>query len=95
MDAFATNLINTFGGLTKVAELMRAPVTTVSSWKRSGLSQSRLAHLRLIAEKEGVAVDWSNGLPFDDAAPDHGEKNRDAELRAQPDNIRENIGAAA
>jgi hypothetical protein len=79
MNIFASNLIATLGGSTAVSRLTDAPVSTVHSWKQNGIPSSRLAHLRLIAERDGVSVDWETGLPGkpsspsseDDAAPEH------------------------
>jgi hypothetical protein len=68
MNAFASALIATFGGSTAVARFTDAPVSTVHSWKHNGIPSSRLAHLRLIAEKEEIAVDWDTGLPLGTAA---------------------------
>lgn len=36
-----------------MAKLIEAPVSTVHSWRSIGIPASRLAHLRLIAEKQG------------------------------------------
>lgn len=63
MDTFACNLIATFGGATAISRFTSAPVSTVHSWKHNGIPSSRLAHLRLIAEKVAIAVDWETGLP--------------------------------
>jgi hypothetical protein len=61
MNTFATNLIGAFGGSTAVSRLTAAPVSTVHSWKENGIPASRLAHLKLVAEKEAIQIDWNSG----------------------------------
>lgn len=69
MNAFAQSLITTLGGSTAVSRMIDAPITTVQSWKHNGIPPSRLAHLKLVAEKEGLLVDWQTGsLLSDDKA---------------------------
>jgi hypothetical protein len=65
------------GGTTAVAVLVKAPVSTVHSWKRNGISASRLDHLRLAAKEAGLAIDWAQAIEgadgdlvlIDDALP--------------------------
>jgi len=63
MTEIARNIIATLGGSTAVSRMTAAPVSTVHSWKHNGIPPSRLAHLKLVAEKEGIAIDWATGLP--------------------------------
>lgn len=63
MNRFAINAIDTLGGSTAVSRLIDSPITTVQSWKQNGIPPSRLAHLKLVAEKEAIAIDWDTGLP--------------------------------
>ncbi|MEG3153028.1 hypothetical protein U1769_24305 [Sphingomonas sp. ZT3P38] len=65
MDTFATTLIATLGGSTAVSRMIEAPVSTIHSWKTNGIPTSRLAHLRLVARHEGIAVNWETGGPAD------------------------------
>jgi hypothetical protein len=53
----AADVIDALGGTTAVARKMEASVSTVHSWREAGIPRSRLAHLRLIGEREDPAVD--------------------------------------
>lgn len=50
------------GGTTAVATLIKAPVSTVHSWKRNGISPARLDHLRLAAAAAGAVIDWATAI---------------------------------
>lgn len=65
MDQFANNLIDALGGTSAVARDTCTPTSTVHSWRKNGIPTSRLAHIRLIAERDGRAVDWSTGLAIE------------------------------
>lgn len=54
MDHHATAIIDALGGTTKVADLIKAPTSTVQSWKKIGIPPSRLEHLKLIAKVEKI-----------------------------------------
>jgi len=54
--------METLGGTTSVATLIKAPVSTVHSWKRKGITEARLDHLRLAAAAAGIAIDWATAL---------------------------------
>lgn len=56
METFANEVINLLGGTSAVARLIEAPPSTVHSWRKIGIPASRLAHLRLIAQGQGVAL---------------------------------------
>jgi hypothetical protein len=56
MDSFANALIDALGGTTAVANRARTGVSTVHHWRRTGLSASRLDHLRRIAQDELPSV---------------------------------------
>lgn len=46
----AADVIDSLGGITKVATLIHAPIGTVFSWKQRGkIPPSRLAHIALAA----------------------------------------------
>lgn len=53
MDRFANLVIDALGGTTAVANKARTGVSTVHNWRKNGLSESRLDHLRRIAQDEG------------------------------------------
>lgn len=57
MDAFANALIDALGGTGKVAGYSKTPASTVSSWRRDGLTPARQDHLFRIAEDECPSVD--------------------------------------
>lgn len=53
--------IEALGGLKAVAELTKAPTSTVFAWKRR-ISASRLDHLKLAAQVAGKHIDWNEAL---------------------------------
>lgn len=59
----ANFIIDGLGGTAAVARMTKNPTSTVHSWRKNGLSPSRLDHLRLAAKEEGL--DW----PLDIAEP--------------------------
>jgi hypothetical protein len=59
MDRFASALIDALGGTAKVADLMHAPVSTVHNMRTRRLTDSRLNHLRRIAQDYVPPVDVS------------------------------------
>ena len=77
MSTEADMIIDGLGGTSAVAKMMTAPVSTVHSWRKNGIPLSRMAHLKLIVQAEGLA--WpldtaragaqSSGKPGDFAAP--------------------------
>jgi hypothetical protein len=62
MSTEADMIIDGLGGTSAVAKMMSAPVSTVHSWRKNGIPSSRIAHLKLIVQAEGLA--W----PLDSAA---------------------------
>lgn len=52
----ADKIIDALGGITTLARLIEAPVSTVSSWKRIGIPRSRLAHIRLVAKAKKITL---------------------------------------
>ena len=58
MAHLTDTIIEALGGLTAIADMTRAPVSTVNSWK-SKITDSRLHHLQLAARDKGLEVDWS------------------------------------
>jgi hypothetical protein len=62
MQRLTDEAMNALGGTTAVATLLEAPISTVHSWKRKGISDSRLAHLKLAAHAAGKKIDWDSAL---------------------------------
>jgi hypothetical protein len=62
MQRLTDEAVKALGGTTAVAALLKAPVSTVHSWKRSGISDSRLDHLKLAASAAGKDIDWDTAL---------------------------------
>ena len=56
MQTYADQVIDALGGTTAVATAIDAPTSTVHSWRKIGIPSSRLAHLKLIAEKAQVQL---------------------------------------
>jgi hypothetical protein len=54
--SYADQVIDALGGTSKVSELTKAPTSTVHSWRTIGIPESRLEHLKLIAEKLGIEI---------------------------------------
>ena len=54
MSTEAITIIDGLGGTSAVARLIEAPISTVHSWRKIGIPQSRLAHLRLAAGAAGL-----------------------------------------
>ncbi|WP_165356479.1 hypothetical protein [Sphingosinicella sp. BN140058] len=59
MKRLTDEIIDALGGLTAISRLVRAPVSTVSSWK-TRISDARLHHLALAAQHAGIEVDWAS-----------------------------------
>ena len=49
MDTEANRIIDGLGGTSAVAKLIKAPVSTVHSWRKIGIPEARLDHLKLAA----------------------------------------------
>lgn len=62
MQRLTDDAMEKLGGTTAVATLLEAPVSTVHSWKRKGISAARLAHLKLAAQAAGKHIDWDAAL---------------------------------
>ena len=62
MQRLTDEAMEALGGTTAVATLVEAPVSTVHSWKRKGISSSRLAHLKMAAQAAGKKIDWDAAL---------------------------------
>lgn len=56
MDTAAIEIIDALGGTTKLAKALEAPTSTVFSWRKIGIPPSRMAHIRLIAQVQGVEL---------------------------------------
>ena len=66
MSNSADSVLDHLGGTSAVAKLIEAPTSTVHSWRKNGIPQSRMAHLRLAARAIG------NPLPEDLDGSVHG-----------------------
>ncbi len=55
-DSYANRVIDALGGTTAVARAIKGPTSTVHSWRKNGIPQSRLQHLRIIATTLGVEL---------------------------------------
>jgi hypothetical protein len=53
MATIADNIIDALGGTSAVARMIDAPISTVHSWRKSGIPPSRLAHIKLAVQAEG------------------------------------------
>ena len=49
-------VVEAFGGMTKLAQALEAPPSTVFSWRNSGIPASRMAHIRLVAKDRGIEL---------------------------------------
>ena len=58
MDTPASQLIDAFGGTSKTARIAGLPISTVHSWRRNGIPQSRLSHLGLVAQTEKLPINF-------------------------------------
>jgi hypothetical protein len=58
MNRLSNQIIEDFGGTTALAQLVKAPVSTVHSWRKSLIPPSRLDHLKLAAKAKGLKVSW-------------------------------------
>jgi hypothetical protein len=58
MDQHVSQLIDALGGTTVVARLTKSKTSTVHSWRKNGISESRLHHLRLAAMAENPGFDF-------------------------------------
>jgi hypothetical protein len=56
MQTYADQVIDALGGTTAVATAIDAPTSTVHSWRKMGIPSSRLAHLKLLAEKARIEL---------------------------------------
>lgn len=77
-------LIDALGGTSEVAKLIRTPMTTVHAWRKTGIPDPRLDHIKLAASARGKAAELETALsvladepvlPFDaDAAGESRER---------------------
>jgi hypothetical protein len=56
MENNASSIIDHLGGTTKVARMLDAPITTVHKWRKIGIPQSRLSHMRMAARANGLTM---------------------------------------
>lgn len=65
MHKLSDTIVKEFGGISKLAELVKTPTSTANSW-RSKITDSRLDHLKLAAMREGLTISWDTLLPAGD-----------------------------
>jgi hypothetical protein len=53
---YADMVIDALGGTSAVARETEAPSSTVHSWRKMGITASRMAHLRLLAQVKGIEL---------------------------------------
>ncbi|NUR78469.1 MAG: hypothetical protein HOQ28_19560 [Thermoleophilia bacterium] len=74
MATIADKVLHHLGGTSAVAAASETPVSTVHSWRKIGISSSRMNHLRLVAKEMGKPLPDDLGTlpdPPDEApAPD-------------------------
>lgn len=58
MDTPADTLIDALGGTSAVAGMVKCPTSTVHSWRRDGIPESRFDHMRLAAKEQELEVDF-------------------------------------
>jgi len=58
MDQNVDRLVATLGGTSAVARLMKSKPSTVHSWRKKGITASRLDHLRLATKELRPDVDF-------------------------------------
>ena len=56
MENLSNRIIDGLGGTTAVAKLLRAPTSTVHSWRKGAIPRSRLAHIEIAALAEGLTL---------------------------------------
>lgn len=61
MQTYSDRVIDAMGGTTVVSGLTKAALSTVHSWRKNGIPESRLEHLKLIAARDGVVINWETG----------------------------------
>jgi hypothetical protein len=57
MHKLSDTIVKEFGGISKLADLVKAPASTANSW-RTKITDSRLDHLKLAALREGLTISW-------------------------------------
>jgi hypothetical protein len=65
MYRLSTQIIEDFGGIAELARLVKAPASTVNSW-RTRITESRLDHLKLAAAVHGKVISWDTLERTDD-----------------------------
>lgn len=81
MSDEANLIIDALGGTTKVSKLTCAPTSTVHSWRKNGIPPARLAHLKLVAQNEGI--EWPVNEP-EAATPSPGKSSDFAAASNEP-----------
>jgi hypothetical protein len=90
MITVSDRIIDALGGTTAVSRKAETPLSTVHSWRKNGIPASRLAHLKLIASAEGIAIDWDTGERLD-----HDDSDTARVSASSSDSSRQIIGQVA
>lgn len=61
MKSYADRIVDAMGGTSAVAQMSKTPTSTVHSWRKNGIPDARLDHLKLVADREGLSIDWTTG----------------------------------
>lgn len=69
MHRLSRTIVDEFGGISKLADLVKTPVSTANSW-RTKITDSRLDHLKLAAMREGLTISWDTLEPVTDEPQD-------------------------
>lgn len=56
--------LDRLGGTSEVSRLIRTPITTVHTWRKTGIPDSRLDHIMLAAEARGKGDELAAALPM-------------------------------
>ena len=70
MQTYSDRVIDAMGGTSAVSGLSKIALSTVHSWRKNGIPEGRLDHLKLIAEREGMNIDWDTGELVHDEGDD-------------------------
>jgi hypothetical protein len=70
MHTFSDRLIDAMGGTSALSGMSKIAPSTIHSWRKKGIPEGRLDHLKLIAEREGMNIDWDTGELVHDKGDD-------------------------
>lgn len=56
MNAEACEIIDKFGGTSALSKLTGISTSTIHSWRKNGIPEGRMSHIRMVGEVEGVEI---------------------------------------